>query len=303
MLENLKLDSIYEGFLFLAQSVKNPPTLRPHHHVELELNLVAEGEITYIVGGQRFTFRKRTLLWMFPSQEHQLVDRTADAQYYVAVFKPDLIQRACRGKRYAGLKRNQLSNETVLHTELSPPDFEQLRRAMDATMADGIDSSLLNREAGFGLSPDFSFRHNDPDWLNAGLRHLLLASWRLQQGRSGTNREVSLHPAVRKALDWIEREIEMEGAPMLQYCGVSEAYLSRIFHQQVGVPLSRYRNSVRLSRFWEALREQKDRTLLDAAYSAGFGSYAQFYRVFSEAYQQGPRDLLRQQIPSRSNRA
>jgi AraC-like DNA-binding protein len=98
---------------------------------------------------------------------------------------------------------------------------------------------------------------------------------------------------VRKALEWINRETELDGKSMLSHCGVSEAYLSRIFHQQVGVPMSRYRNSVRLGRFWEAYRQKKDRNLMEAAYSAGFGSYAQFFRVFREAYGRGPRELLR----------
>jgi len=292
MLENLKLAPEYEGFLFLAESVRNPPVLRPHHHVELELNLVAAGEITYVVEGQRYTFKKRALLWMFPSQEHQLVDRSADAAYYVAVFKPGLIERSCRSERYATLKRRELSNNRVLHTQLSPRDFEELRREMDHIMADGIDANLLNREAGFGLSDAFRFRHNDPDWLNAGLRHLLLASWRLQQGRDGVSREVPLHPSVRKAVDWINREPEMDGVELLGYCGVSKAYLSRLFHQQIGVPLTRYRNSVRLGRFGEAYRLQNRPTVMEAAYAAGFGSYAQFFRVFSQAYGHGPRAFL-----------
>jgi hypothetical protein len=37
---------------------------------------------------------------MFPSQEHQLVDRSNDAQYYVAVFKPELINKSCRSASY-----------------------------------------------------------------------------------------------------------------------------------------------------------------------------------------------------------
>lgn len=74
MLENLKLGPKYDGFLFLAESVRNPPRLSSHHHVELELNLVVKGSVTYVVGERRFTFEKRTLLWMFPAQEHQLVD-------------------------------------------------------------------------------------------------------------------------------------------------------------------------------------------------------------------------------------
>jgi hypothetical protein len=43
--------------------MRNPPVIRAHHHAELELNLVARGEITYIVGGKRYTFGPRTLLW------------------------------------------------------------------------------------------------------------------------------------------------------------------------------------------------------------------------------------------------
>lgn len=263
--------------------------------MELELNLVAQGSITYVVGGQRFTFGKRTLLWMFPDQEHQLVDRTADAEYYVAVFKPDLIDRACRGNRYAGLKKRKLSNEGVLHTELPVEDFDLLRRTMESIVADGIDSELLNREAGFGLSPGFSFRHNDPDWLNAGLRHLLLLSWRHQQGRRGTDREIALHPAVRKALEWMNVEdASINEVSLAEYCGVSESYLSRLFHKQIGVPLTRYRNSVRLSHFWEAYRRKETQTVLEAVYMAGFGSYAQFYRVFKDVYGYGPREALKQ---------
>ena len=94
MLQDLMLDPIYDGFLFLAESVRNPTSLRSHHHVELELNLVARGTITYVAGGRRLLFGPRSLLWMFPAHEHQLVDRTNDAQYYVAVFKPDLIRRS-----------------------------------------------------------------------------------------------------------------------------------------------------------------------------------------------------------------
>ena len=107
MLDNLKIDSIYDGFLLLAESARNPPWFHSHHHRELELNLVAAGTITYVVRGERFTFGPRTLLWMFPAQEHQLVNRTNDAQNYVAAFKPDMIARACRGKIYTGLKRKK----------------------------------------------------------------------------------------------------------------------------------------------------------------------------------------------------
>ena len=306
MLENLKLGPRYDGFLFLAESARNPPTLRPHHHAELELNLVVNGAVTYVVGGKRFTFSKRTLLWMFPEQEHQLVDRTADAQYYVAVFKPGLIAQACRGANHVGLKRkmpeaSRPGDAVVLHTELAPDAFDLLRRTMDAIVEDGLDPDVLNREAGFGAGSGFRFEHGDPDWLNAGLRHLLLLAWRQQRGRTGAARAVAMHPAVRKALallaagDW-----EAGMGALARKCGVSEAYLSRVFARHVGVSLTRYRSSVRLARFWELYRDpKKQRTIAETVYAAGFGSYAQFYKVFAQAYGRGPRDALKSLNPGR----
>jgi len=272
MLENLKLEPPYEGFLFLAESVRNPPTLRPHHHRELELNLVGEGEISYVVGRHRYTFRKRTILWLFPEQEHQLVDRTSGAQYYVAVFKPELIERTCRGARYRDLLRGSPTCSGVLHAELPVEQFDLMRRTMDDILTEGIDPDILNREAGFGLNSSFVFRHHDPDWLNAELRHLLLLSWRYQQGRARGKARAALHPAVEKALDWLNNMDGKEDRVELhRYCGVSKPHLSRVFHEQIGVPLSRYRNSIRLSRFWEAYRRRINWTLLDAVFEAGFG--------------------------------
>lgn len=294
MLEDLKLGPRYDGFLFLAEAARNPPVLRPHHHIELELNLVVAGTITYVVGGRRFSFPKRTLLWMFPSQEHQLVDRTDDAAYYVAVFKPGLIAEACRGEGYAGLKRTKPDDPSgVLHTELAPESFDLMRRLMDSLVVNGLDPDVLNREAGFGVGSDFQFEHGDPDALNAGLRHLLLWGWRHQRGQAGAARAVALHPAVSRALELLgEGEWTENGAHLARRCGVSEAYLSRVFARQIGVPLTRYRNSARLARFWHLLRTPPQKNLAEAAYAAGFGSYAQFFKIFHQAYGQGPRASL-----------
>ena len=104
---------------------------------------------------------------------------------------------------------------------------------------------------------------------------------------------ISLHPAVCKALLLLNSETNEADLGLLsRRCGVSETYLSRIFHRQVGVPLSRYRNSLRLGRFWENYRHPVKKTITEAMYSAGFGSYAQFYKVFTEAYGRGPRECL-----------
>jgi AraC family transcriptional regulator of adaptative response / DNA-3-methyladenine glycosylase II len=100
-----------------------------------------------------------------------------------------------------------------------------------------------------------------------------------------------LHPAVRQALALLgEGAWDDDLAGLARRCGVSEAYLSRVFARQVGVPLNRYRNSVRLGRFLELRRSGDGRTLTELAYEAGFGSYAQFFKIYVQAYGQGPRE-------------
>lgn len=294
MLVSLKIDPEYEGFLFLAESVRNPPVLFSHRHVELELNLVVKGEITYVLDGRTYTSGAGTLLWMFPSQEHQLIHRTPEAQYYVAVFKPGLIERSCRNEPYAELKADAPPEAGMLPSVLDPLRLGFLRNLMEAAMEGSIDADILNREGGFGVDSSFRYHHNDPDALNAGLRHLMLLAWRYQTQASGRTDSLQLHPSVGKALAFLSEDDESESLDSLaRRCGVSGAYLSRMFRRQVGIPLSQYRNNLRLGRFWEHYSQKTSMTLMEAMYAAGFGSYAQFYRVFSQTYGCGPREMLR----------
>lgn len=230
---------------------------------------------------------------MFPSQEHQLINRTADAAYYVAVFKPSLIERACQSEPYSALKEASPKQGGMLRTVLSPKILWSLQNLMEATMEGSIDADILNREGGFGIDSSFRYRHNDPDALNAGLRHLLLLSWRYQTQTTIQTESFSLHPAVVKALSYLSEEDEGESlASLSARCGVSPAYLSRLFKRQVGMPMNQYRNNLRLARFWEQYSKQASLTLTEAMFAAGFGSYAQFYRVFNDNYGRGPREVL-----------
>jgi AraC-like DNA-binding protein len=191
------------------------------------------------------------------------------------------------------LRRKRTENNGVLHTTLEPDLFDLIRKTMDSLMQGSLDPDVLNREAGFGVDSDFCFEHGDPDGLNAGLHHLLLLCWRFQRDGMASGRQVKLHPSVQKALEVLsESKWEHDLKHLARHCGVSQAYLSRKFSRQIGVPLNRYRNFLRLSRFWTYYRNPKPKTLTEAVYAAGFGSYAQFYKIFTQAYGRGPRSCL-----------
>lgn len=293
MRQSLKLGNVYDGLLFLADASRNLQRIDSHCHNELELNLIVRGTATYVVNGQRFTFSPRTLLWLFPQQEHQLVDRSDNAQFFVAVFKPTLIARSCRSDVYSGLKEKVSKEDGVVNTLLSPEIFDLVQKTMVTVMQGALESELLNREAGFGPKSGFVFEHHDPDALNAGLRYLLLLCWRIQLEGKSAARATVLHPAVRRALKLLSEDAtEYNLSQLAKACGTSKSYLSRTFHRQLGVPLNRYRNSLRLARFFDEYRQPDQKNLSEAVYAAGFGSYAQFYKVFTQAYGRGPRDVM-----------
>jgi AraC-like DNA-binding protein len=60
---------------------------------------------------------------------------------------------------------------------------------------------------------------------------------------------------------------------------------------KIGVSISRFRNHQRLQRFLRIYGRGRRTTALAAAHEAGFGSYAQFYRVFREQTGRSPSAL------------
>ena len=80
-------------------------------------------------------------------------------------------------------------------------------------------------------------------------------------------------------------------ATLARAAGLSPSHLSRIFKEQTGVPISRFRNQQRLQRFLRLYGSGRRTTALAAALEAGFGSYAQFHRVFREQTGRSPSAL------------
>lgn len=158
-------------------------------------------------------------------------------------------------------------------------------------MKEGLDPDLLNREAGFGLSGDFSFGHNYPGSLNAGLRHLLLSSWRLQQDWRGSSREVELHSSVRRAIELLNlSSLDDDLESFARESNVSAFYLSGTFRRQVGVTLTRYLNSIRLGRFGAEYRKPDNDSLLNSVLEAG-GAAILNPTVYSQKYTVQSREI------------
>jgi len=235
-----------------------------HRHAELEFNLVTQGAGLYLLANRKYQIRRGDLLWLFPAQEHVLVEQTPDFEMWIGVFKPRLVRRVATDP-----------NARILRQ--SNPTGEYCRRLAQR------DHARL--EAWFARLAD---AREQPGLFNAGLGYALLDSW-WHFERAVEVPVGDVHPAVERAARLIRDESSPLGLEELaRRSGLSAARLSRLFKRQTGVPLVEFRNRQRLEKFLQLYGAGQRVTMLAAALAAGFGSYPQFHRVFTRTVGRSP---------------
>ncbi len=149
---------------------------------------------------------------------------------------------------------------------------------------------MLYNDAGLTGSPV------DPDTqLRAALLCSLLGAalrpkWSTPGKRSPAD-GAARHPALRRAIRMLADDPSLGGAELADGLDISLSRLARLFKTELGVSLVDYRNQLRLDRFMK-LAEQGTGNLLQTALAAGFGSYAQFHRVFRAVSGKAPREYF-----------
>ena len=249
-----------------------------HRHRELEMNLVTQGEAIYLLEDRRYALLPGALVWLFPEQSHILLDRSPNFAMWILVARPSTVDRLCTGPANAVLRE---ANPTGIYCKSL--DRESVRR-LDILFAELF---TVTEEAHF----------------NAGIAYALLSAWSAftaahePQGDAYARR---VHPAIDRTARRLREETEPTSLKQLaSQFGLSVSRLSALFKEQTGVPLARYRNQQRLERFLRLRAEDREqqKTLPELALEAGFGSYAQFYRVFREQMKCSPAEYSPQRPP------
>ncbi|PKL12305.1 MAG: hypothetical protein CVV52_10610 [Spirochaetae bacterium HGW-Spirochaetae-8] len=251
--EVLEFQEQRSGFLFFRDKVN---LLRePHHHDDLELNLVFSGMVTYVVDSVAYQLTKGSCLWLFPEQEHRLVDAGGELLLVVCVFKRDMVAQVASSSWGHPLAGQQAP--LTFCRRLSPTNLAILR----------------------DLTEDLVMLQENQELFEAGLRWLMLSAW-----KRFIDAEViagaDCHWTVAQTMDIFREQPLKSLDDICARLRVSRSHLSRLFHQQTGLTLPAYRNRVRLEAFFHLYQQHSN--LLGCALEAGFGSYAQFYRVFKE---------------------
>jgi AraC-like DNA-binding protein len=94
-----------------------------------------------------------------------------------------------------------------------------------------------------------------------------------------TNQPSLGHPMVSAVVNMLAKDPSLGGKEIAARLDISLSRLARVFKADMGISLVAYRNRLRMDRF-TVLVDRGGTNLLEAALTAGFGSYAQFHRVF-----------------------
>jgi AraC-like DNA-binding protein len=230
---------------------------RVHRHAELELNLVVLGTASYLLDERRYELAPGTLTWLFPGQDHVLVDESPDHELWWAVFRPRLVTRTATTPSARPL--------------LQRDPIGEFSRRLDVQHITRLDALLHELRAAEAV---------DDALLNAGLAYLLVSAWRAFLDSQDLVAGAHVHPAVEAVARRLHSDPNSGDLDELaRAAGLSPSHLSRVFKAQTGVSITRFRNQRRLERFRLLYGRGRSTTALAAALEAGFGSYAQFYRV------------------------
>jgi AraC-like DNA-binding protein len=248
-----------------AARPRYPRRKRPHRHLEIEANIVETGSCRYLIDGRVQNLSRGDLLWLFPEQEHVILDASDDMALWVMLARPGFL--ATRTQRVPSHASQQ-------------PQFGKPHRLRESERLHltGVAASLVACE-------------DDPAHHADGLAWWFDQAARIteaQAGRSGR----ALHPAIVKSLSMLEANPSLPLPDLARAVHLSASRLSHLFAEQVERSVSAHRNHLRLQRFQEQLQAGDCRNLTQAAFDAGFGSYAQFARVLRASTGVTPRALL-----------
>jgi AraC-like DNA-binding protein len=221
---------------------------RPHRHEELEFNLTISGHGRVLCQGRWHELRPGIVLWLFPGQEHMLMEQDAAFSMWVVVWRPALVRRQARLLGASGLACDDPQGE---HRRRLTPSAARRIGELCSCLAD----------------------EPHPHRRSLGFTWLLADAWR--QG-SATEPSARLPAQVEQAIRLIQHgsdDLPLEA--LAAACGVSPAWLSRSFSRHVGLSISAFRARTRLARVLDRWRPGDN--LLQLAMGAGFGSYNRFH--------------------------
>ena len=266
----------------------------PHHHGDLEMNLVQSGGVTYLAGGAMLRVSPGRLCAFWGGLPHQLMvvepgTRVAWATVPLAwVMGWNLPE---------GTTRLLLGGAVLINPEADPTDGPAFERWSSRLAEDETDDAWRGVVA---LEVEARFRR-----FALERPRVLAQAARAGVGRSAQRRPRSADssdatpdaPLSSHRLAMVEsmaRYLAMHFrepvrvADVAQHASLHPHYAMAVFREGAGMSIVDYLTRLRVAHA-QRLLVTTDRAVLDIALDAGFGSLSRFYEAFRAQVRQAPR--------------
>ena len=273
-------EMLHRGFVFLSGATGVMGEL--HQHREVEVNLVVEGELTYLFGGSLETLPagQVAVFWaMIPHQAIHIVPGTRSFRIHLPLAR--FFQWGLPSKFISGLLHGEIMREPdVSWATRDDWLFEQWRVDLEVPSTDASQIVLLE--------------------LEARIRRLA-RSRAIPLDKASTNdvtlatRDSSFDKVEQMAIYIIENyQKRITTSNIAAAAGLHPKYAMTLFRDRCGLTIGEYLAQQRISQA-QRLLATTEKKIVDVAFTSGFGSVSQFYDVFTRHCHQSPKDFRRRQ--------
>jgi AraC-like DNA-binding protein len=260
----------FQPYGFTCELWAAAPMRRPDRHNEIELNLLKNGTLTYLIGGQRVTTPQGGLCAFWAAAPHQIIDSSGDPEYYVVTLP------------LAWFLQCQLPSKFVhrlLHGKfLSDPSLDRLPldlqlfqtwigglEGVDHQPGSAIQLELRARLQRFADAlPDLEADKNAP-----------AASTLPGGGGFGKAEKMAAYIAQH-----YQEKIQIE--ELAKEVGLHPNYAMSLFKKTFNLTMNDYLTQLRLSHAQRLLATTDDK-VIDIALDAGYQTLSRFYVAFDKS--------------------
>jgi AraC family transcriptional regulator, melibiose operon regulatory protein len=253
------------------------PTTCVTHHAHIEVNLIKNGSVAYLYGGNEIPVGAGRLATFWSAIPHQIVGVSHDAEYYAMTIPLTRFLQYRLPEEFAHLV---LDGQVLVDPQASPKgDFDMFERwiedlrlrqpARDRIVLLEVEARLLRFAD--GLAAQSSSRKNR------------LKALPVCDSNSADRIRQMLSFIAQNYTDQITVELIGKSA------GLHPNYAMNLFRKAVGTTLVHYITRLRVSRARQLLATSDDK-VVDVALSSGFNSLSRFNDVFKRTCGSSPRE-------------
>ncbi len=243
---------------------------RPDQHNEIEINLLVEGSITYLIGGHRETLHAGELSLFWAAIPHQVIEVKDCKPYFVATLPMVLFLQFGLPEKFT----HPILHASILRDEHDPADQQLLSRwTADLSKPSAEQRQIVLLE------------------IEARLRRMAMTIpptpvQRVRRGSGGMSSKVEemacfVAKSYSKPININDVAASVDLHPN---------YAMNLFKSMFGTTLNQY---ITEHRIWHAQRllATSDLPILEVAMESGFGSISRFNDVFHKSCNCSPREF------------